>query len=1267
MNLIQKPVTTGCAVLLAALAVAPVVVLADDWYWVNDAGGRWDDQFGDLSNWRTASDVAGMPDDGDAALLVLPYSFSFCQPGGACITQPVVVHYRSEEFADLLRLDLESYYLLLQTDSLGTPASHLRLSSVTEVVGGSTQEFTPPPSFVLPPDGPGIFPVGRHMQEAGLNTVREMLVVGLTQGVDREGIPSIEGIYELSGTGQLHVGEHGFGLEKIGAAGDGRFVQSGGEHVVEGSLILGEQSGGTGEYELSGGSLDVGAVVIVGSSGTARVEHSDGTFETSQLILGQHTPGSGLYTLTGDGELVVRSTTTVAAEGKGSFVQQGGVHRVANLMLNGSSEEFDNVAYQLHDGELTVTGTTTIGATDFTSIKQTGGTHHARRVVLGDSEDATGYYELVEGHLTIDESLTIGQGTFEQIAGQVRLDPSGVDYATLSLGTGARSRYYLEDGLLDVAGRVYVGVHDTGDITQSGGEFVVRRPTEGQQGYLFVGETDWGWYTLEGGTLEADHVIVGHLGGFGFLEQNRQAGDSRAAIATLEIASRPASIGHPDYPGQNSVYLLRGGTVTTQDVRIGTGAAGIFHQTGGSATVTSRIAVGAGARGQYEQTGGIHVVTGELVLATTADSFGHYELTDATLEVTGLETIGATGRAEFHHSDTRSGYQHRVEGELILGAASGSRGDYFLAGDPTRLTVIGTEMIGQLGAGTITQNGGTHTIQGQLVLGDQEGGVGEYLLQSGELIVEEPDGTGGSVQIARRGNGSFQQSDGTHTVGTLELGAEYGGDGQYVLNDGQLRADYVRMGRGAMSHGRFEQTGGNHTVFLLSVGGRGADGPQSAVGEYILSNGNLESTRVQIGDGALGEFEQSGGVHTVADQLDIVGDVPTGTGHYTLSGGSLEVRGDERVGGVWDGARGDLYPPWATFTQAVSGTMHRVEDVLHIGETGEYALEHGALLTNRVVIAGGQASDMHNSGPSGGFVQTGGTHIVDTLTVQAAADYWGRGGNYTLYGGTLIVEGDLNVEAGWSLESMAKLTIRGGSAVRISDDTLHNHGLCTITGEGASIEGHVDNRGQFEIRQGSATFDGLFEQYGELFVEAATVQFRDLRIGPEAKLQVASGDTVIITGNLTGTDLGGVSWETNGATLAFRETGRHTLAVAGEDRGPTSDAVHQNFAWNALQIPAGVELELIDGNPDNNGNALYVGALLLEAVVADPGLLDALPLIGDAVVYYDATLPENAYLAGDEYGFATGKGVVRPLVPEPSASVLLVLAAVFLLGVRPRS
>src|SRR5207253_2923799 len=134
-----------------------------------------------------------------------------------------------------------------------------------------------------------------------------------------------------------------------------------------------------------------------------------------------------------------------------------------------------------------------------------------------------------------------------------------------------------------------------------------------------------------------------------------------------------------------------------------------------------------------------------------------------------------------------------------LGFLSGANGSYVLSGTGS-LTVngssaTGSEFVGYSGSGSFNQSGGTHTVGTTasgptLELGYNAGANGSYVLSgTGSLTVNGFENIGYVASGGAPATGSFNQSGGTHTVvGVLTLAAVVGSHGNYTLSAGTLTA-----------------------------------------------------------------------------------------------------------------------------------------------------------------------------------------------------------------------------------------------------------------------------------------------------------------------------------------------------------------------------------------------------------------------------------------------------------------------------------------------
>jgi hypothetical protein len=88
----------------------------------------------------------------------------------------------------------------------------------------------------------------------------------------------------------------------------------------------------------------------------------------------------------------------------------------------------------------------------------------------------------------------------------------------------------------------------------------------------------------------------------------------------------------------------------------------------------------------------------------------------------------------------------------------------------------------------------------------------------------------------------------------------------------------------------FSQSGGTNTVTnTLTLGDQTGSSDLRGYGTYVLSGaGSLSANNETVGNSGIGAFTQSGGFNILGGSL-IVGNSPTGSGTYDLSGGSLSA------------------------------------------------------------------------------------------------------------------------------------------------------------------------------------------------------------------------------------------------------------------------------------------------------------------------------------------------------------------------------------------
>ena len=345
------------------------------------------------------------------------------------------------------------------------------------------------------------------------------------------------GSYSLSSTGSLSAAN-----EYIGNYGSGTFTQSGGTNTVTGNLYVGNASGSSGTYNLSGGSLSayVEAIGVYGSGsftqsgGTHTVDDGTGNGELWMGAQG----GSGAYSLSG-GSLAVNGAEYLGTDGGiGTFTQSGGTHTVSGFLFLGTYG--GTGIYSLSGGSLAVSGFEYLANGTFT---QTGGSHTAQLIILGAG--STGTYNLSGGSLQASGGESIGDGglgIFNQSGGANIVSglSLGTDAYTGTAGTGT---YTLSGGSLQSYYGEYIGVDGgRGTFTQSGGSNTIT-------GDLYLGENGGtGTYGLSGGSVTAANEYVGYSGSGTFT----QTGGTNAVTGNLYVGNG-TGIG---------TYALLGGSAT---------------------------------------------------------------------------------------------------------------------------------------------------------------------------------------------------------------------------------------------------------------------------------------------------------------------------------------------------------------------------------------------------------------------------------------------------------------------------------------------------------------------------------------------------------------------------------------------------------------------------------------------------------------------------------------------------------------------------------
>jgi fibronectin-binding autotransporter adhesin len=948
-------------------------------------------------------------------------------------------------------------------------------------------------------EGTGIF-----NQSAGANGSGSLLV-GMAIGST--------GTYILSGTGSLAVEG-----ETIAESGRGLFNQSGGTNNLgaQGQLFLAANSGSTGTYVLSNGSVVTGNE-YVGESGSGIFNQSGGSNNLGTLgllLLGESSDSTGTYVLSNG--TVASQSEIVGDDGAGIFNQSGGTNTVTGTLNIAESNVAPTSTYTLQGGTLSASAIT---LTDNGQFTQTGG-----------SLDFSLFNQQNSSTATFSGSLTVDNGAAYNLSGGLLNESNQTEYVGYS-GRGS----FTQSGGVNNVGTLYLGYN-----AGSTGTYVVQssNSTRLTAANAYIGYFGDGTLSIQGGT----NTITGTL----------TLAANAGASGSLSISSGLLNVGAIVVnPGASLRYS--GGTLTY----------GVLNQTGGTADFINSLAidggdtynfsggtlgftsmtVGVSSVGNFNQPAGtLSLANATITLGLNTGSTGTYSLSGGSLSC-GEETIGSGGVGIFNQSDGMNNLG--AFGGITLGVQSGSTGTYILSNGTLTAQA---EDIGDFGAGVFNQSGGTNAVSGTLSIQtgnndiasgyNLQGGLlstnaillqgnGNFAQSGGTLSFDEFSQSGGTASFAAasplilgtgetftlnggivngaitiNSGGTFTQSTNvstfaptvvnqtgggvtlTHSL-TLDAMATYNLSGGVLiggLNGGNTYVLYV----GNNSTASFNQSGGsNFVVGTLALGYNAG-----ASGTYILSGAGLLGASAEvIGYSGSGNFNQSGGTNTVyptgafPNAAFSLGENAGSTGTYTLSGGSLAIGsnfgapfGDENIGvagvGVFNQTGG-------------SNTINGQIGILRIGASGTYLLSGTGLLD----VPGSEQID------SGGFInQSGGTNeltsggtlyvgdhapngtasyvLSGAASLTASTEYVGymAPGNFTQTGGTHTVLGTLTIGFNTGLSS-GIYSLQGGSLTAGNLLVNSNGNVAASGGSITLLSGGLVNAGGSLTLQNSATLD----------------------------------------------------------------------------------------------------------------------------------------------------------------------------------------------------
>ncbi len=771
--------------------------------------------------------------------------------------------------------------------------------------------------------------------------------------------------------------------------------------------------------------------VIVNNYGTLRAETGT-TFNISSMAIREQ----GRFILDGSTADVYHETVcdgamdilagsgnfhylTVGTSTPGQVQQTGGTMNVGLLRLGfdalrqggltvtqGNFTSDPNGVYTLVDGNLNA-NVEYIGAKGTGAFHQSGGTNTIGNLfTIGLSEGATGTYNLTGGRLattsTVDPAeMTVGDygNGMLNLSGSSLLDCQGTFYAGKQL-TSNNNYINMSDFATFLArGDEILGNLGSVDFTQNTLAGVGHQILGTL--YMAVGDSSDAEYILQNGLLSANAEFIGVAGSAWFTQSG---GIHHATDITLA-----------EQTGSSARYMLLGGTLeTVGDLLLGKAGTATFVQTGSSVTVGGSMTmaqsygsvsayglsndgtltvhgdqtIGYSGQATFTHGSGTHSVAGTLMLGHNVFSVGGYNLQNGTLS-SNSTVIGQSGIGGFTHDNG----DHNVATELCLGKNGSAAGTYTL--NHGTLTTHQT-VVGNLGSGTFTQNGGIHQIATNLYLGRGTSNDSLYTLNGGTLIADriipvsddaQFQATGGTLRV-NEANLSNQPSE-TYIFDRLHIGHAGGSsDGQVVFNrHANLTIGELIVGYDNDKPSTLGLTAGTGTSGAIHANNIYLGYKERSRGTFTIDQPNTITSAYQyVGYNGDGAIYQSRGQNAVSSLY--LGFLPTGDGHYTLSGGS--ITSDEQIIGVLGEG---------SFSH--DGGTNTITDTLYIanaaGSNGRYDLNGGTLTVPTI--------DISANGGSGRFI------IGETGTLETDHVFLRQGGWFTS-AKDLFWSGDFDVLGG---------------------------------------------------------------------------------------------------------------------------------------------------------------------------------------------------------------------------------------------------------------
>jgi T5SS/PEP-CTERM-associated repeat protein len=770
---------------------------------------------------------------------------------------------------------------------------------------------------------------GTIIGSSGTSVVNYSLDIGQNAGT--------HGTVTVDNPGALLTGTNTF---RIGDSGVGDlFIESGASAHSGGSLLIGNNAGGSGDVAVSGGTLSVALSANVGGAGTGTLAvSSGGTFTAGGVLTVSGLAGGASVTGKGS-EIIANGGIVVGNSASALFtVQNTAVVDTSDLSLGGST-----TAPLGGNGTLALTGTGDLQATTAVQV-WSGSTLSAdatSAIDVGTSGSFTGGTMLIESGRTLLGNGLISAGV---VVNDGTIDSSTVNAPTIfSQPTLTFSGALNGTGTVDLAANSTMRVNGTvgaGQTFNFGPGGVAARLILNSPGSGFSDAITglWSGSKIEFGngmTITSASLVNGNTIAVNF----NGSGGSPGVYDLTNVSFGPGSgqtffVGTDGATGLGYIQVAQpfinwSGTVSTDFGTGGNWFGGIapngndtanFGSGGGTVTGTGSV-LSLDFGNNNTSYPGTWILNGTSILAAGepdppytpfAAGFSMNTVFDGgTLSAAGGATsisndFGVTVTAENAANVTTAGDN--------VGGGNGQYGALVVTGSGTDWTedsgapvngilpgylyvAVAGAVSGQPGSGgalTVTA-GALLTTQGNAVIATNAGDDGSATVSAGGRWVI--NGSGG-INLGSAGAGTLAVNNGTvNSAGFIGLGAGTGGQGTVTVTAGGTLTGGAGMNVGGSGTGALTVNGATATITGYTGIGQNTGG----VGTVSVSGGGVfsSSTGFDVGASGSGTLTVNGGIVTGGGFVGI-GQNTGGIGTASVTGG-----GDFNINGLDVGGSGD--------------------------------------------------------------------------------------------------------------------------------------------------------------------------------------------------------------------------------------------------------------------------------------------------------------------------------------------------------------------------